>query len=91
MKEFSDEQIKAIIFHKLRNRNCWGARYTPLDTLVNWRSKRIRRDGKRVRSMVRELANEGYLLLHKKGSTVSLNPVRSKEIIEFITSVEKME
>jgi len=82
--DFSDEEIKAIILGKLRNRGCWGARYTPLNTLVRWLSKKIKRNGKRVQRMTKQLVNEGYLLLYKKGETVSLNPSRSKEIVEFI-------
>ncbi len=80
----SDQQIKALILRKLRNRGCWGARYTPIDTLVRWFSRMIRKDGRRVQRAVRELVNDGYLLLHKRGATVSLNPARSREIMEFI-------
>lgn len=79
-----DEKIKVIILSKLKNRGCWGARYTPLDSLVRWLSRRIKRDGKRIQRMVKQLVNEGYLMLHKKGTTVSLNPARNREIIELI-------
>jgi len=80
----SDEQIKALILRKLRNRGCWGARYTPINTLVRWLSRMIRKDGRRVQRTIRELVNDGYLLLHKRGATVSLNPAKSREIVEFI-------
>lgn len=72
---------------KLRNRGCWGARYTALDTLVRWLSRRIKRNGRRVRRAIRALIHDGYLLLHKRGATVSLNPARSREIIEFIEKI----
>ena len=80
----SDHQVKAAILGKLKNRGCWGARYAPLDSLVRWLSKKIRRNGKRIRKLVNELVNDGYVLLHKKGATISLNPRKSKEIIEYI-------
>ncbi len=59
----------------------------PLDSLVNWLSKRIKRDGKRIRRLIRELVKEGYLLIHKKGKTISLNPAINKEIIEYIEGI----
>lgn len=80
----SDVQLKADILNRLLRRHCWGAKYLPVDTLVRWVSKKIKKDGKRVESIIKQLVNEGYLILHKKGRTVSLNPARSKEIIEFI-------
>lgn len=83
-RAISDERIKAIILSKLRNRGCWGARYMPLDSLVRWLSKKIT-NGKRIQKAVRQLVNDGYLMLHKKGKTLSLNPARSREIIEFIS------
>ncbi|MBO3755133.1 MAG: hypothetical protein FGF53_09735 [Candidatus Brockarchaeota archaeon] len=77
-------EIKAMILSKLRNRGCWGARYMPLDTLVRWLSRMVERNGKRVQKAVRQLVNEGHLILHKGGETVSLNPARSREILELI-------
>lgn len=38
----SDEEIKADIMYKLLRKHCWGAKYLPIDTLVNWLSKMIR-------------------------------------------------
>jgi len=80
---FTDEQVKAIVLDKLRKRGCWGGRYTPLDSLVHWLSRKVKRDGRRIRSAVRQLVNEGYLILHKKAETVSLDPARSREMAEF--------
>jgi hypothetical protein len=83
----TDSEIKADIMNRLMRRNCWGAKYLPLDTLVNWLAKRVKKDGKRIRKIVRELVNDGCLLLHKGGRTISLNPARSKEIVEYVERV----
>lgn len=83
-RQTTEAEIKADIMNKLLRKNCWGAKYLPLDSLVNWLAKRVKRDGKRVRRLVKALVNEGYLLLHKGGKTVSLNPMMSKEIIEYV-------
>jgi hypothetical protein len=88
--EATDEEIKADLMHRLLRKSCWGAKYLPLDTLINWISKQVKKNGKRVRRCIEDLAREGYLLLHKKRNTVSLNPVRSKEIIEFIERILKI-
>ena len=65
-EEIRDEEIKADIMNKLMRRGCWGARYLPLDSLVRWLSKRVKRDGRRIRRLIKELVKEGYLLIHKK-------------------------
>lgn len=83
-KGLSDEQIKADIMNKLLRKDCWGAKYLPVDTLVHWIGKQVKRNGKRVEKLIRELVKEGYLFIHKKGGTVSLNPSRSREISEYI-------
>jgi len=86
-QELSDEETKADIMNKLMRKNCWGAKYLPLDSLVNWLAKKVKRNGKRIRRVIRTLVNEEYLLLHKGGKTVSLNPILSREIIEHIEKV----
>ncbi|MGQ4915556.1 MAG: hypothetical protein ACP6IU_12575 [Candidatus Asgardarchaeia archaeon] len=88
-RELSDEKVKADIMNKLMRRGCWGAKYLPLDTLINWLTKRLKRNGKRVRRIIKTLVNEGYLLLHKEGRTISLNPVVSREIIEYVERILK--
>lgn len=85
--ELTDEEIKADIMNKLLRKNCWGAKYMPIDTLVNWLSKKVKRDGKRVGSLIKTLVQDGYLLLHKGGKTASLNPTMSKEITEYVERV----
>ena len=82
-------QIKAIVMDKLRKRGCWGARYAPTDSIINWLSKKIKKNGKRIRKAVKQLIKEGYLIPHKGGRTISLNPSKSREIINFIEKFTK--
>ena len=76
----SVEEIKAEVCWRLRRRNCWGAKYLPVDSLVDWLGKLVKKDGKRVQASIDELIREGLLLPHKKRRTVSLNPHRIREI-----------
>jgi len=85
----SERFIKADIMHRLMRKGCWGAKYLPVDTLIRWLSKKIKRDGKRVRRVVKQLVKHGYVIQHKKGRTISLNPSRSREIKEFIERFTK--
>lgn len=80
----SDDQLKADIINRLLRRHCWGAKYLPVDTLVRWLSKKIKKNGKRVERIIKQLVNEGFLIPHKRGETVSLNPAKSRDVIEFI-------
>jgi hypothetical protein len=82
--DLSDDQIKTDVMYRLLRKNCWGAKYLPLNTLVNWIGGHVKMDGKRVRGCVDELNKDGHLIAHKKGETISLNPARSKEILDFI-------
>ncbi|MGQ9468512.1 MAG: hypothetical protein ACUVTD_01590 [Nitrososphaerales archaeon] len=34
--------------------------------------------------MIEQLVKDGYVLSHKKKATISLNPTKSEEIIEYI-------
>ncbi|MCR6693159.1 MAG: hypothetical protein MRT15_12255 [archaeon YNP-LCB-003-016] len=88
-QELSDEEIKADLLYRLLRKHCWGAKYLPLDTLINWMSKQIRKDGKRIKRCVEELTKEGYVLLHKQGKAISLNPTRSRAIAEYIKKIMK--
>jgi len=87
--EITDEEIKADILNRLLRRSCWGAKYIPKDTIVNWLAKKVKRNGKRVKKLMRELIQNCYLLVHKKGKTISLNPTRSTEITQYIKRVLK--
>jgi len=80
----SDEQVRAAILEFLIKKGRWGAHYFPLDTLVNWMGRKVDRDGKRVRTCLKELAKQGYVLMHKRGETVSLNPAMTEKIRELI-------
>jgi len=82
--DLTDREVKASILEFLVKKGRWGTHYFPTETLVNWFSKKVKRDGKRVRRCLRDLVNEGYVLLHKRGKTVSLNPRRSIEIRELL-------
>ena len=84
VSELTDEQIKADIMYKLLRRSCWGAKYLPIDTLVNWMGKQIKGNGKNVGIMIKALAKDGYLILQKRNTTASLNPRTKREIMEFI-------
>jgi len=89
MSQLKDTEVKATILSFLDKKGRWGAHYFPLDTMVKWLGRKVKRNGKRVRKCVEELAQEGYILFHKKGETISLNPVRSRDIIEYVKSVLK--
>ncbi|MBO3755168.1 MAG: hypothetical protein FGF53_09910, partial [Candidatus Brockarchaeota archaeon] len=62
--EISDEEIKVDLMNRLLRKHCWGAKYLPTNTLVKWISKKIKRDGKRIRKCIEELIKEGYILSH---------------------------
>lgn len=80
----SDEQVKAAILEFLLKKGRWGGHYFPIDTLVNWMGRKVESDGKRVRSCLKELAKQGYVLMHKRGRTASLNPALAQQIRELI-------
>jgi hypothetical protein len=46
--------------------------------------RKVEHDGKRVRACLRELAREGYVLMHKRGETASLSPAAAEKIRELI-------
>jgi len=82
--DMTDEQLRAAIMEFLRQKGRWGAHYFPVDTLINWLGRKVKKNGKRVERAIKNLVKEGYLFAHKKGGTVSLNPARSREIYEYI-------
>lgn len=84
-REYSESQLKAHVLEFLRRQERWGARYFSVDTMVNWVGKGMRRDGRQVRRAVRDLVRMGYILIHKKGDTLSLNPHFSREIEDYIS------
>ena len=88
-RELSEQEIKADLMYRLLRKHCWGAKYLPLDTIIRWMSGKIKRNGRRIQRAVRQLVNDGYLILHKRGKTASLNPTKSREIVEFIRKFVK--
>jgi hypothetical protein len=83
-REYSHSELRALILDWLQRHGRWGAHYYPLDTLVNKLSNAVKNNGKRIRRVVKELVQEDYVLVHKRGTTVSLNPPKSKEILEHL-------
>ncbi len=82
--ELSDDQIKAEIMQRLLRKGCWGKVYLPVDSLARWVGGMIRRDGKRVRKLLDEMVQDGYLGRYKKGETIYLNFARRNEITDYI-------
>jgi len=82
----SDEQVRAAILGFLIKKGRWGAHYFPIDTLVNWMGRKVERNGKRVKACLRELARQGYILMHKRGGTASLNPALAQQIRELVST-----
>ncbi|MGQ9468348.1 MAG: hypothetical protein ACUVTD_00730 [Nitrososphaerales archaeon] len=87
MAQITEEQLKASILEFLIKKRRWGSYYFPTATLVNFLSRKIKRNGKQVRKSIEQLISEGYVLLQKKGKTISLNPTRSREIMEYIKGI----
>ena len=79
-RDMSLEEIEAEVCWRLRRRSCWGAKYLPVDSLVDWLGKLVKDDGKKVQTAIDQMAKEGLLLRHKKGRTISLNPRRAREV-----------
>jgi len=89
-RDYTDSEIRALILDWLERHGRWGAHYFTLDTLVNKLSHVVKNDGKRIRKVVKELLEEGYVLAYKGGNAISLNPTRSREIAEYIRRVMKL-
>ena len=89
-RDYSDSELRALIMDWLQRHGRWGAHYFPFDTLVHKLSHIVKNNGKRIRRMVKALLDEGYVLAHKRGETISLNPTRSKEIAEYIRKVIRL-
>jgi hypothetical protein len=82
----SDERVKAAILEFLIKKGRSGVQYFPVDTLVNWMGRKVERNGKRVRACIKQPAKQGYILMHKRGGTVSLNPALAQKIRELAGS-----
>jgi len=88
-REYTDFEVRALILDWLVRHGRWGSHYFPLDTLVNKLSHVVEKDGKRIRRNIKDLLDEDYILSHKRGNTVSLNPTRSREITEYVKKAMK--
>lgn len=89
-RDYADSEVRALIMDWLQRHGRWGAHYFPLDTLINKLSHIVKNNGNRIRKIVKGLLDEGYILTHKGGNTISLNPTRNKEIVEYIRKVMKL-
>lgn len=85
LAELNFEELKATVLNGLWSRNRWGGKYVPVKSMIYRMSRRVKNNGKMVRGAIDELLNEGLLLAHKGGDTVSLNTKRKKEIIDNIS------
>lgn len=83
-REYSDEELKALILNFIMRKGRWGEHYFPIDTMSNWLGQVVKNNGKNVRKKVKELAHDGYLIRHKGNTTASLNPQAKQQIIEYI-------
>ena len=83
-RDYSDEELRAIILNFIMRKGRWGEHYFPIDTMTKWLGQVVRNNGKNVRKKVDELAKEGYLILWKRNTTASLNPRMKREILEYI-------
>jgi hypothetical protein len=89
-RNYSELEVRALIMDWLERHGRWFAHYFPLDTLVNKLSHVVKNNGKKIRRVVKALLDEGYMLSHKTGDTVSLNPTRSREIADYIRKIMKL-
>jgi len=83
-REYTDLELRVLILDWLERHGRWGENYFPLDSLINKLSHVVKKDGKQITRNVKELLGEGYIISHKRGDTISLNPTMSREIIEYV-------
>ena len=83
-RDYSDEELRALILNFIMRKGRWGEHYFPIDTMANWLAQVVRNNGKNVRKKVKDLAKEGFLILHKVNTTSSLNPRLRQEIMDYI-------
>jgi len=84
VSRLSDRELELAIIEFLVKKGRWGKHYFPLETPINWFSKKIQKNGKVLRRCIKSLTKGGIILLHKKGNTISLNPAKAKEIRNLI-------
>ena len=79
----NEEEIDKAILALLRGKGAWGKKYIPFDTLKRWIAKKVGRNGRRVQKRIDKLLDERWILIPKK-KFISLNPSRSREILEIL-------
>ncbi len=77
------EKIKIHILRKLYRHGKIGESYTPIDNLRHGLPQ-SERDMRVIEEIVKELHNSGFVLLWKKNTTISINPVALDKIKEII-------
>ena len=77
------DKIKIHILRKLYRHGKIGESYTPIENLRHGLPQ-AERDMSIINEIVKELHNTGFVLIWKKGSTVSLNPLALDKIKEII-------
>jgi len=84
----TDDQLQALILHKLFNRRCWGSKHTSFENLKKGiKISDLGKEGlKRVDRTGKELIRKGFILSKPThyGLEVSLNPRMSDEIMAII-------
>lgn len=79
MTQLTEEQVKASILEFLIKKRRWGSYYFPTDTLMNFLSRKIKRNGKRVRKAIEQLVSKDYILLHKRGKRFHSTQLREEK------------
>lgn len=77
----TENELKALILHKLRRGRCWGGKYRPIQKVIRYIPPHLR--GK-AKDLIDEMIKEGFLESHKRKKCVSLNIRYKEEIIRFI-------
>lgn len=68
--DFTDNQIRALIFKKLGRREILGGHvYKPVQTIIKWIVFKIKKNGDLVKKIMKDLVKEGYLLTKKRGQS----------------------
>jgi hypothetical protein len=88
-RDMTTKQIQQEILHRLYRRRYWGAKYLPQGSLINWLGQLVKNNGQRVRASIDELVRLGFLISHKKGSTLSLNPRMKKEVTKNLQGLNQ--
>lgn len=78
-KTCSDREIRGIILDKLLRNSLIGNNYTSTDSFERSVSKRLKKNGKRVKRIINDMNKEGFLEFKKSRKTISINRHRVRE------------